>query len=176
MTVWGLLSNKTCLPTHLSTQTFVLVPLDYWIKSDLCHLELKILQFYFWSLHSGCPPFRTGVVPNSSADSPPHSFLHSSSQCSSLLICIFHASRSNPSPICSGKPHSEILLSLILGFPIMTLKFETCGEFIPEAVKRRHKESLLFTPATTRAVLLLFCLIHRDSASKEYHILHFAST
>ena len=46
-----------------------------------------------------------------------------------------------------------MLLSLTLAFPIMTLKLETSEEFIPETVKRKHGESLLFTPATTRAVL-----------------------
>lgn len=79
------------------------------------------------------------------------------------------------SPVCSGKPPWEILLSLILGFPIMTLEVETSEEFIPEAVKGRHRESSLFTPATTRAVLLFLCLMYRDSASERLHILHFDS-
>ena len=53
----------------------------------------------------------------------------------------------------SGKLHPEMLLSLTLAFPIMTLKFETSEEFIPETVKRKHRESLVVAPATTRAVL-----------------------
>ena len=55
-----------------------------------------------------------------------------------------HPASSNRSPICSGKPHPEVLLSLTLAFPIMTLKSET-SEFIPETVKRKHRESLLLS-------------------------------